>query len=599
MLLATSVCLVVFYLVVPRAVGASAAVDLQATVDKTEASLEDQILLQVSVSGIRGLDQRPTLPPLPDFLVEEGGTSTRTEIVNGRIHSSVDFTYTLTPRRPGRFTIGPVTLSIKGEHYQSTPIVVTIHPPEKAPADREGSAAYITHDADIADPYVNQQVTYTFRFFTRLQTVEAQLQAPSFDGFWVEDLGKERQYTRIINGVQYSVTEIKKALFPTRPGTLTIGESILTAKFLVPGKRSQRFTSPFDDPFFNSPLFGAQEAVTRVLRAEPLTVSVRPLPTEGKPSAYQGLVGTFDVEAVLGQSSVKVGDSTTLTITVRGRGNLRDLADVLTDDLPQVRIYPDNPTFEIRSIDDMVEGTKTFKKALVPLQEGLVEIPPIEVSYFDASSGTYKVARARPLSLSVTGSPDKEIAHSPATSAPEVHKIEVRSIGDDILPIHDAISAVSSNARASSDMAIGLGLLVTPPVVFFVTRGLKQRRDRLSTDRSYARRKEALRNARRALASAKRLLPDLGQQEFFRELSRCLKDFIGDKINLSTRAMTPMEIEERLKAAGIDPQVRASVRNVLEELEYCQYVAPQTTVKEREVQFRKTKHLLRKLEKSL
>jgi DNA-dependent RNA polymerase auxiliary subunit epsilon len=597
---ASSAWLLALFVVLLRALPADAAVGLEATVDKTEASLEDQIRLNVSISGVRGLDEPPRLPPLPDFLVQEGGTSTRTEIVNGRISSSVDFSYTLTPRRPGRFTIGPVTVTVKGETYQSDPIAITIHPPEKASPDKERtSSAYVTQEVDIPEPYVNQQVIYTFRFFTRLQTVEAHLQAPSFQGFWVEDLGKERQYTRVINGIQYSVTEIKKALFPSKPGPAAVEESLLTCTFLAPRKRARGFDSPFDDSFFAGPLFGMQETVTKTLRADPLTLTVRPLPAEGRPENFQGLVGTFQIEAALGQQELKVGDSTTLTVTVRGRGNLRDLADVPTGDLPGVRVYPDNPSFELQQVGDAIEGTKVFKKALVPLEQGRMEIRPLEVSFFDPSSGTYKTARSSPLSLSVLGHPEGEAPRTLEAASPEARKVAVKSLGEDILPIHEAVSAVLPNAAPSAGLPLAIVLCAAPPVVFATTLGIKRRKERLATDRSYARRREARRNARAALGRAKQRIQETGDKEFFRELARSIKGFIGDKANLSTLAMTPAEVEERTKALGLDAEASASVRRLLEELEYCQYVTSPKTPGEREALFKKTKNVLGMLERKL
>lgn len=591
--------LLLFFMLLSGAPG-HAAVGLVATVDKTEASLEDQILLNVSVSGVRGVDERPRLPPLPDFLVQEGGTSTRTEIINGRISSSVDFNYALTPRRPGRFTIGPVTVTVEGKTYQSDPIEITIHPPEKASPDKERtSTAYVTQEVDVLEPFVNQQVTYTFRFFTRLQTVEAHLQAPSFEGFWVEDLGKERQYTRVINGIQYSVTEVKKALFPLKAGPAAIDESLLTCTFLAPRKRARGFDSPFDDSFFAGPLFGMQETVKKTLRADPLTLTVRPLPAEGRPQNFQGLVGTFQIEAALGQQTLKVGDSTTLTVTVRGRGNLRDLADVPTGDLPGVRVYPDNPSFELQQVGDAIEGTKVFKKALVPLEEGLMEISPLEVSFFDPSSGTYKTARSSPLSLSVFRPPESEAPRTLEAAGPEARKVAVKSLGEDILPIHEGVSAVLANAAPSAGLPLALVLCAVPPVLFAATAGLKRRKERLATDSSYARRRVAARNARAALTRAKQRIQETGDKDFFRELARSIKGFIGDKANLSTMAMTPAEVEDRIKALGLDAEASASVRRLLEELEYCQYVTSPKTSGEREALFKKTKNLLGMLERKL
>jgi hypothetical protein len=573
------------------------AVGLQATVDKTEATLEDQIILTVSVSGLRGLNERPELPPLPDFVVNEGGTSSRTEIINGQVNSSIEFTYALSPRRSGRFAIGPVTLTIRGETYKSTPVMVTIlsaeHPAEGRPE------AYITQEIDTTTPYMNQQIIYTFRFLSRVQTMDAQLQPPSFQGFWTEDLGKERHYQRLIGGIPYSVTEIKKALFPMNTGPSQIEESLLTCKLLVPQKRSRRSDFPFDDSFFSNPFFRMEESVTRTLHAEPIHLEVRPLPREGRPQDFKGLVGEFRIRAELGQSQLKAGDSTTLTITVQGRGNLRDLTDVSMQNLATIKIYPDNPSFQMEQVGDYIEGTKVFKKALVPLQEGPLEIPPLKVVYFEPVSGTYTVAKTEALKLSVLRAPEKEGLHMVEALSPAGQKMTVRSLGEDILPIHTALSPASSTVASSGSLWIAVGMFLAPPLAFFSSLGIKRRKDRLELDRSYARRKEAGRNAGRELGQAKRRIAAEGDREFYRELSRCIKGFIGDKENLSALALTPPEIDQKLRASGLKPELSQAVRELLEELEYCQYVTSQKTVGEREALFKRTKKILAQLNNKL
>jgi len=573
------------------------AIGLEATVDKTETTLEDQIILTVTVSGVRGLNERPELPPLQDFVVNEGGTSSRTEIINGQFNSSVEITYALFPKRVGRLSIGPVTLTVKGETYTSTPIVVTVLPAEQS--GKERADAYITQEVDSSTPYVNQQIVYTFRFVSRLQAMDAQLQAPSFKGFWAEDLGKERHYQRVMGGISYSVTEIRKALFPSNTGPADIEESLLTCRLLVPQKRSRKMDSPFGDSLFDNPFFRGEEAVTKTLHSEPIHLEVRPLPREGRPQDFKGLVGKFSVMAQLGQNTLKVGDSTTLTITVRGRGNLRDLADISMDTLPHVKIYTDNPSFQMEQSGDIIEGTKVFKKALVPLQEGPMDIPPIAVSYFDPLSGTYEVARTEAVHVSISRAPEKEVLSVAESGTPGRQQVAVRSLGEDILPIHTTLSALSGTSSSTGSMAIVLCVFLAPPLAFFANLGFKRRKDRLAMDRSYARRREALRNARRELGRARHHVAVADEKEFYRGLSRAIKGFIGDKENLSALALTPPEIEQRLTASGLTAEVGRTVREFLEELEYCQYVTSQRTIAEREALFKKAKKMLLQLDKRL
>ena len=84
----------------------------------------------------------------------------------------------------------------------------------------------MTADVDNKNPYVHEQIIYTFKFYYRVKVANARLaESPSFEGFIAEQLEKEREYETTINGRQFMVTEIKQALFPVKPGLLTISSS--------------------------------------------------------------------------------------------------------------------------------------------------------------------------------------------------------------------------------------------------------------------------------------------------------------------------------------------------------------------------------------
>ena len=90
--------------------GARAArseVTITLTLDRSEATLADSLVLSVSVAGAHGESARPTVQGLEEFLVRPAGTSTRVEIVNGTYSAGTDFSYLLQPKRAGSFRIGP------------------------------------------------------------------------------------------------------------------------------------------------------------------------------------------------------------------------------------------------------------------------------------------------------------------------------------------------------------------------------------------------------------------------------------------------------------------------------------------------------------
>lgn len=575
----------------------STALEVRAWVDKTEATLEDQIFLTVSVSGARRLPGEPVLPPLPEFSVTKGGTSSRTEIVNGTIRTSAEVTYLLAPRRVGTYTIGPVRIESKGHTFESQPLVVKILPADSSAESRP--MAFVTQHVDVVSPFVRQQIVYTFRFFRRVQSVEAQWEPPSFQGFWVEDLGKERQYEKIIGGQRYAVTELKKALYPLSEGSGKIEETRLACKLVIERTRSPRSGDSFlDNSFLGGSFFGRQtQTITKNLRADPILLDIRPLPEAGRPDGFEGLVGSFAVRAEVGQTELRAGDSTTLTVTVTGDGNLRDLVALSPEEIPGFKVYPDKPSFQLEIQGERLLGTKVFKKALVPLEDGILEIPSQEIPYFDPGTGSYRIARTDPFTLKIEKNGEKEPLHLVTADALPGSKSSIKIIGHDILPIHTGLAGAQEQIPLGTSLYAMLGGLLMPPLVFVVCYSRKRREERLEIDQHILRRKGARKQADRLLKEARKRTRQPEDQEFFRLLARSLKGLIGDKLDLTTLAYTPTEIEVCLTKKGFREEEVRELRRFLEQIEYDQYVSKRLEANEREARYRQAKKILARLDR--
>jgi len=407
------------------------AVTLTATVDKTEATLQDQILLTLSVEGTQRTES-PKLPSTQAFDFISRGSSTRMQIVNGQVSSSVDYNYLLLPKKTGTFKIGPATVTHQGKTIASKAITLKIGSAKSQPQSQKD--LFITTSISTTTPYVNEQIIYTFRLFRRVKIANASLENPSFEGFRVEPLGEERQYETVVNGKTYVVTQIKQVLFPTRAGRIEIGSAKLQCDV---GVRTRRRRGFFDDSFF-----GFSQTKPQVLQAPSLELNVKPLPPEGRTPLFSNLVGTFNLETSVSKKQLEVGDTTTLAITIRGTGNIKDAQPPQFPSLPYFKVYDDQPTLTVDTSGDAYGGTLTIKKALVPLEDGTLRVPLLTFTYFNPESGKYELCKSSPLTLQVLPSRDKEKLHLVEALGTTTSKEEIKILGKDILPLKTSLSAL-------------------------------------------------------------------------------------------------------------------------------------------------------------
>ena len=157
-------------------------------------------------------------------------------------------------------------------------------------------------------------------------------------------------------------------------------------------------------------------------------------------------MGTYELDAVLSHEDVEAGNPVTLTLALRGRGNLRSLELPELPDTPGFRIFDPKMDERLRATSAGFGGEKTWEYVLVPEFGGTKEIGPWNFRYFDPSVGKYVDASAGTIRLNVSGAAASATANGSITAV--TSRGEVKLLREDIRYLKDAPAT--------------LGLLTTP-----------------------------------------------------------------------------------------------------------------------------------------
>ena len=350
------------------------------------------------------------------------------------------------------------------------------------------------------------------------------------------------------------MTEVNFLLIPMGSGARSIDGAVLTCDIVRPSGRRR---SVFEDPFFN---LRGDRMESRVFRAEPVSVTVKPLPPYGGPKKFSGLVGRFDIDAGLAASDVRVGDSTTLTVTVRGTGNIMDAGPPEIPVGDAVKVYGDTPEEEIRVTDEGYSGRKVFRSALVPVKAGTYELGPVEWVYFDTSKGEYLPLETPTFTLRVRP-PDRQDASGGVSAASPDHpaaKEAVAFIGRDILPLKDGMDAVGDHRPLSPSVFLAvllLPVLLWGAVRFCMTR-LKADADASRTMAGRA--EKALREAASRSAS---------DEDYFGCLYRGLVSAVLSRAGVAGESLTYAEVSKILMDRGFTRDAAEAAARLLERIE--------------------------------
>jgi len=115
--------------------------------------------------------------------------STNMQWINGQMSGSVSYTYMLYARQAGKFTIEPATIEYKGNTLKTDPLSVEVtqgkpqqsqKKQEEAGAASVGDNLFIKASADKQRVRLGEQLTVTFRLYTRLSVARVRSDKSSY-----------------------------------------------------------------------------------------------------------------------------------------------------------------------------------------------------------------------------------------------------------------------------------------------------------------------------------------------------------------------------------------------------------------------------------
>ena len=536
-----------------------AEVSVNLNLDRNEATIADSIRVVVNISGSRNTQSKPVIKGLENFTVSQGGTSSRVEIINGKVNSGIDYTYYIQPKKTGTFKIGPAEVKIDGKHYQSQSRSLSVVKPAASEGSKRG-ALLLSTGISSKEVYVEEQTIYTLKLYNRTNIRDISLNLPEHEHLVFKQLGKPREYRSTVNGQSYEVLEVRYAVVANVAGSYVIGPAKMNMTVLEP--RSRRRRNLFDDPFFS---FSSGRPVT--LSGESLELTVLPLPEAGKPKNFSGLVGKFNIESQLEPASVTAGESATLTVQVKGQGNVQRIPDLKFPELKDAKIYADQPVLNVEQNENGLGGVKTMKWALVPEKQGHIEVPPMVLSFFDPETKQYITLESPSHTLFVLPSNKKQTPASGPTPGTEdlnekAGKQEIKALGRDILPIHTAMKNLTTQSHIFKNRMFFFVMLFGPfflyMVAFFTLKLKKQKVEALTQTRSKKAAGEFVKQCRKGGLS-------------HQDLMDAVRGYLNSRFALSIGVLTAEEAVGILRSKGVNSETTKKLRSIVQTLENAVY----------------------------
>lgn len=531
-------------------------------------------------------------------------SSYSTQIINGKSTSQSSFSYTYIVIAPeeGSFTIGPASITVDGSNYKSNSLQINVLPPdkesEKSQSNQSSSSSSSPTEIKKTDAFIRAIVSkdriyeqegfmVTFKLYTTLNVVDfGRIEFPEFEGFLVEELdvpSNQQLQMEHYEGRNYYTAVLRKTLlFPQRAGKMTIPSGKLEMVFSVPsGKKVSSF-------------FGMQEVnvdVKKPMITNPVTINVNALPS-GKPSSFKGAVGSFTFTPSISTQKITANEPITITLKISGTGNQKLIQNPEVEFPSNFELYDPTIENELTATSNGLNGTRTIEYLVIPRYEGDYSIPPIEFSYFDINSRSYKTLKSPPYSVTVLkGDPSK------TTASTYINQQEVR-VEQDIRYIKtEKPKILKTDNFFVGSWSYWLWYLI-PFVLFCVFFVLYRKQMKLNANIALMRNKRANKVAKRRLKQAERYLKKHDKQSFYNEVLRALWGYFSDKLSIPGANLTRGNIEAELSDYGVDQSLIQQFMTILDTCEFARYAPVESTAEMDDI-YQETTEAIGKMENIL
>ena len=573
---------ILFFILISTVIGAWAD-GITFTANAPEVVVSgDQFRLSYTINSQKVRDFRaPNIQGFEVLMGPSRSTQSSTQINNGNVTStsSITFTYILMAGKEGTYKIPGATIVANGDNYTSNSVEIKVLPPDQSAGSSNGSSSnssrnqansgkitdkelFITATASKTNVYEQEAILLTFKVYTQVNLTQLHGDTPDLKGFHTQEVELPQQKTFSLehyNGRNYNTTIWQQfVLFPQRSGKLEI------PSVSFEGTVSQRVASadPFD-AFFNG---GNYVNINKKLVTPKLTIDVKELP-EGKPANFSGGVGEFTLSSSINTQELKTNDAVTIKLVISGTGNMK-LINTPEVGFPQdFEIYDPKVENKFNLTRNGLAGNKVIEYLAIPRHAGTYTIPPIEFSYFDLKSQSYKTLKTDAYTLNVA----KGEGNSEQVVSNFISKEDLKVLGQDIRYIKTGETRLAKkDDYFFGSMNYYLWYLI--PLVLFITFMVIYRKQAMeNANVAKVRTKKANKVATKRMKNAGKLLAEKKSEAFYDEVLKALWGYISDKLSMPVSQLSKDNIEEELQKHQVADELIKEFINNLNECEFARY----------------------------
>ncbi len=528
-----------------------------ASFEPAEGRVGRPVEYRITITGSQRVMELPP-PEAPEGLtITQGARSFSMQALNGQLVNMSTLRFTVQAARAGEFTIPAHTVDVGGKQVRVPAAQLIVR--DAAPGEAVYQAARAFLDLPKRDFFIGETIR------GRLLVPETPDEMPQY----VQHVSKTSgavlfKPTMRTRREQFTLDgKLRSGLvMPVEVTPILAGESSVNCELVVYVARTG--------------VAGRQVGFTSqsTLVTPDVKLHTRLVPEIGRPAGFTGAIGKFTLgQPKLSATEIEVGEPLTLTVSLRGEGNLESVPPPELPDGAGWTAY--RPTSQLQPDEDGDGVTKTFTFTLVPKRDGRKGTPSLPFAFFDPEKSMFVDISIPPLPVLVKPSPN-------AAATPADVKAEPVTPGEPPRTAEPALTGLAEKPGSWSGsprllLRNFLLIQIAPPVALLVLWAWRKRREHLAAHPEILRRRRARAACRRALADARVAVRRGDQAAFLNAGIGALREAAAPLDTAEAGSLTREEVLSRLR--GDEAAARAA-RAVFESAEAARYASGTTAVPE-------------------
>lgn len=541
-----------------------AQVEFSAKLSRTKIGLNENVRVEFAMNADGDNFQ---LPAFENFRVIGGPyQQVSTSIINGKRSYNRSFGYNLQPTKKGVLTIGSASISINGQIYKTEPIELTVTDAVQRPNDtteqliEPDESVHLVAQISNLNPYLNEPITVLYKLYFKEGLGIRNFTAtdnPEYNDFWSHNIDNKdyEAVSETYKGETYSSVIVKKVvLYPQKSGRLSLAPLSMNLALEVPTNRRD---------FFGRRVYSSTNAK---VSTGTTSITVKDLPENGKPEDFSGAVGSFDFKVSTNKTAVRQGETIEMDVVISGKGNL-ELFGLPKPIVPSaLEMYDPISKKQINVSISGMSGSKSDKYTIIPQFQGKYIIKPMNFSYFDLDSKSYKTITSKEILIDMIDGPissgQASVANDTSMQNQQNPQTQFKFI--DLKTNLESIKTEDFLFSKSFFFWLFLPLFFIPLLILF-----KRKKEQIDGDIVGNKLKATNRLAKKYLSQAKKNQND--NQKFYEALERALHNFLKAKLKIETSEMSKDKISELLADRKADTTSIQDFIALLESAELVRY----------------------------